>query len=129
MRKIDYENYSVIALSLQCHKHVTEKLFANQNAPASSLSEDDLQQMEGVVKINYSQEKINSGIDIISFLAETAVFASKGEARKMIQNGGVSINREKVSAADMQVSNSLLLHKKYLLVQKGKKNYYLIIAE
>lgn len=106
----------------------TEKLFANQTAPASSLSEDDLQMMEGVVKINYPADKLKSGVDIISFLAETAIFSSKGEARKMIQNGGISINREKISGTEISLTDSLLLHKKYLLVQKGKKNYYLIIA-
>jgi len=106
----------------------TEKLFANQTAPISSLSEDDLQMMEGVVKINYPLEKLNSGIDVITFLAETTIFPSKGEARKMVQNGGVSINREKVAGADAGINTSLLLHNKYLLVQKGKKNYYLVIA-
>lgn len=104
----------------------TEKLFANQSAPAESLSEDDLEGMEGVVKIDYDVTKVNSGIDVISFLTETNIFPSRGEARKMIQNGGVSLNREKVSNLQMIVDSSVLLHKKYLLVQKGKKNYYLV---
>jgi tyrosyl-tRNA synthetase len=102
----------------------TEKLFANQSATAESLSEEDLEGMEGVVKIDYDLSKLNS--DIISFLAETNIFSSKGEARKMIQNGGVSINRKKVSNFDFPVTENLLLHNKYLLVQKGKKNYYLV---
>jgi tyrosyl-tRNA synthetase len=50
---------------------------------------------------------------------------SKGEARKLIQGGGISINRKKVDSLDMTIDPSLLLHNKYLLVQKGKKNYYL----
>lgn len=104
----------------------TEKLFANQSAPAESLSEEDLEGMEGVVKIDYDITKLNSGIDVISFLTETNIFPSRGEARKMIQNGGVSLNREKVSNLQMIVDSSVLLHKKYLLVQKGKKNYYLV---
>ncbi len=104
----------------------TEKLFADQNAPAESLSTEDLQGMEGVVKINFAKEKIEAGIDIVSFLAETNVFPSKGEARKMVQGGGVSINRKKVEDIVLQVNSTLLLHNKYLLVQKGKKNYYLI---
>lgn len=102
----------------------TEKLFANQSAPAESLNEDDLKNMEGVVKINYTLPA--NGIDITSFLAETNVFSSKGEARKMIQNGGVSINRNKVDNLQMMIDASLLLHAKYLLIQKGKKNYYLV---
>jgi tyrosyl-tRNA synthetase len=97
----------------------TEKLFANQTAPAESLSEEDLESMEGVVKIDYVLP--GNGVDITSFLAETNIFPSKGEARKMVQNGGVSINRKKVAALDFTVASELLLHNKYLLVQKGKK--------
>jgi tyrosyl-tRNA synthetase len=104
----------------------TEKLFANQNANAESLSEDDLKNMEGIVKINYEVSKIDAGIDVISFLAEANIFPSKGEAKKMIQNGGVSINHKKVNGLDFVISHELLLHHKYLLVQKGKKNYYLV---
>jgi len=104
----------------------TEKLFANQNAPAESLSIADLEGMDGVMKMDLAKEKMASGIDVVSFLAECAVFPSKGEAKKMILGGGVSINRKKVESTDMKVDNSLLLHNKYLLVQKGKKNYYLI---
>ncbi|MFN5134061.1 MAG: S4 domain-containing protein, partial [Chitinophagaceae bacterium] len=63
------------------------------------------------------------------FLAETGIFPSKGEARKMIQGGGVSINRKKVEAIDMQINSSFLLHNRYLLVQRGKKNYYLISVQ
>lgn len=104
----------------------TQKLFANQNASAESLSIEDLVGMEGVIKSDFSKEKIGAGIDIVSFLAETNIFSSKGEARKMVQGGGVSINRKKVEDEKMKIENSLLLHDKYLLVQKGKKNYYLV---
>lgn len=104
----------------------TEKLFSNQNSPAESLSIGDLEQMEGVVKSDFLKAKINAGIDIVSFLAETKIFPSKGEARKMIQAGGVSINRKKIDNVQLMVDNSLLLHEKYLLVQKGRKNYYLV---
>jgi len=102
----------------------TEKLFVNQTAPAESLSEEDLESMEGVVKIEYALPA--NGVDITSFLAETTIFPSKGEARKMVQNGGVSINRKKITALDFAITSELLLHNKYLLVQKGKKNYYLV---
>jgi tyrosyl-tRNA synthetase len=106
----------------------TEKLFSNQNATAESLSKEDLEGMEGVVKSDFAKDKIESGIDIISFLAETNIFPSKGEARKMVQGGGVSINREKVENEKLKIESSLLLHDKYILVQKGKKNYYLVKA-
>ncbi len=102
----------------------TEKLFTNQNASAENLSVEDLENMEGIVKIDYTLSADN--IDIISFLTETNIFPSKGEAKKMILNGGVSINRKKISDAAFSIQISLLLHNKYLLVQKGKKNYYLV---
>ena len=106
----------------------TEKLFANQTAPAESLSVEDLEAMDGVVKFDFAADKLQEGIDVVSFLAEATIFPSKGEARKTVQGGGVSINRKKVEAIDMKIDSSLLLHSKYLLVQKGKKNYYLVSA-
>ena len=104
----------------------TEKLFTNTTAAAEDLSEMDLNNMEGIIKNNFAAATIKVGIAVIDFLVETAVFSSKGEARKMIQNGGLSINRKKVDNTDLRIDASLLLHKKYLLLQKGKKNYYLI---
>ncbi len=102
----------------------TEKIFSNQSAPAESLSEEDLQSMEGIQRFQYAASHL--GADIVSFLADTGIIASKGEARKLIQGGGVSINRKKVEDAKLSVDASLLLHGKYILVQKGKKNYYLV---
>jgi tyrosyl-tRNA synthetase len=67
----------------------TQKLFDAQNASVDSLSADDLENMEGVIKFEFPAEKIQAGIDIVSFLAETGSFPSKGEARKMIQSGVV----------------------------------------
>jgi tyrosyl-tRNA synthetase len=63
---------------------------------------------------------------VVSLMAETGVFPSKGEARKMILGGGVSVNKEKLADANAIMSKAHLLHGKYLLVQKGKKNFYLI---
>ncbi|HYK55473.1 MAG TPA: tyrosine--tRNA ligase, partial [Flavisolibacter sp.] len=63
----------------------TQKLFARQNAPAESLSEKDLEEMEGIVHVDFPTGKLQTGIDVISFLTETNIFPSKGEARKMIQ--------------------------------------------
>ena len=106
----------------------TQKLFANQTATAESLTVEDLEGMEGVIKSDFAKQKIGSGIDIVSLLTDADIFPSKGEARKMIQGGGVSINRKKVDSLQLIIDNSLLLHEKYLLVQKGRKNYYLIKA-
>ena len=104
----------------------TQKLFANQNAPAESLSVEDLEGMEGVIKVDFAKDKLAAGIDVVSFLAETSILSSKGEARKLVEGGGISINRKKAEGVKMTIDNSLLLHDKYILVQKGKKNYYLV---
>ena len=106
----------------------TDKLSAQQNASVDSLSADDLENMEGIVKLNYPAATFHSGVDVLSLLTQTGIFPSKGEARKMIQNGGVSINRKKVTDQQLMVGSDHLLHNKYLLVQRGRKNYFLIIA-
>jgi tyrosyl-tRNA synthetase len=104
----------------------TEKLFSNKNASAESLTEEDLNGMEGIVKVDFPSDKISAGVDVVSFLAETNIFPSKGEAKKMVQGGGVSINRRKIENVQMTVDNASLLHDKYILIQKGKKNYFLV---
>lgn len=104
----------------------TEKTFGKQNAPAESLTREDLEGMDGVTKFDYELAKVQTGVDVVTFLAETKIFPSKGEARKMVQGGGVSINRKKVEDAQSTVDSSLLLHGQYVLVQKGKKHFYLV---
>ncbi len=104
----------------------TQKLFSQHTAPAETLSVNDLENMEGVVKFDFPKEKISSGIDIVTLLAETGALSSKGEARKMVQNGGISINRNKINDVAHKINSADLLHDTYLLIQKGKKNYYLL---
>jgi len=104
----------------------TEKAFENLEAPAESLSIEDIEALNGLEKIDFSKEKINAGIDIVSFLAESGIFPSKGEARKTIQGGGIQVNRKKIDNIQHQINSSLLLHHKYILVKKGKKNNYLV---
>jgi tyrosyl-tRNA synthetase len=106
----------------------TDKLFSQQTLSVGELSEQDLEQMEGIIKIDISRSELKQGIDVVSFLANTQIFPSKGEARKMVQNGGISINRTKIDNLQLTLDDSLLLHQQYLLIQKGKKNYYLIKA-
>ena len=105
----------------------TLRVFDN-NIPAEELTTDDLLNMAGSNIFKYAGDKIKDGVDVVSFLAEAHVFSSKGEARKTIQGGGVSINRNKISDAAMILNQTHLLHKKYILVQKGKKNYLLVEA-
>ena len=104
----------------------TEKLFSNQDAPIESMSEADLESIDGVITMEYPADKVNAGVDIVSFLAETSIFPSKGEARKTLQGGGISINRKKIDDLQLAIDATFLLHDKYILVQKGKRNYYLV---
>ena len=104
-------------------------LFNNDTAGIlKGLNEDQLLQvLEGVPMIDIRKEVLLE-IDLITILAEAKIFQSKGEARKMIAGGGLLINKEKVPGEISVISTDQLLNGKYLLIQKGKKNYYLIIA-
>lgn len=117
--KEDYE-FAVKASSI---------LFSNDTAETlKQLSEEQLLQvMEGVPSVETGKDKLLND-DIVTLLTETKIFPSKGEARKMLTGGGVFINKEKVIKPDDKVNAANLLHDKYLLVQKGKKNYYLVKA-
>jgi len=85
---------------------------------------------EGVPQFSISLKELTDGINIIDLLTEKApVFPSKAELRRTIQGNGMNLNKEKVSTPDMTVSFNDLISGKYLLVQKGKKNYYILIAE
>jgi tyrosyl-tRNA synthetase len=108
----------------------TEILFGNATTEVlQSLSEDQLLQvMEGVPSVNVTFAQLEEGYDLVSLLADTQIFPSKGEARKMWQAGGLSINKEKITTEFTTVTTTQLLQGKYMLVQKGKKNYYLVIA-
>jgi tyrosyl-tRNA synthetase len=92
-----------------------------------SLNEKQLLEvMDGVPQVTGEKAQLTEGFDLLGFLAENKVFPSKGEARKMIQSGGFSINKEKIGA-DFALTSSHLLNDKYLLLQKGKSNYTLAI--
>lgn len=94
------------------------------------LSDTDMQSVfEGVPQIDLARTKLDAGIPLIDFLVEhTGIFPSKGEARKMLTGGGVSINKEKVEDMNLMVNTTNLIRDRYILAQKGKKNYYLIRA-
>jgi len=111
-------------------KKASTILFGNDTTDIlQTLSEEQLLQvMEGVPTIDVPKASIDSGYDLISFLAETAIFPSKGEARKMWQSGGVGINKQKAGAEKTALTNADLLQDKYVLIQKGKKNYFLVKA-
>ena len=85
---------------------------------------------EGVPTFEIEKADIEAGVKIADLLVEkAAVFPSKGELRKLAQQGGVSINKEKIADVYADASVDMLLNDKYILVQKGKKNYFLLIAK
>ena len=114
----DY-NAAVEASQILFGKGTTESL---KNLDEKML----LNVFEGVPQSNVPASVIQEGVNVVDFLAgETSIFSSKGEARRMLKDNGVSINKEKVKE-DYQVSAKDLLNGKYILVQKGKKKYYLV---
>ena len=109
----------------------SEILFGGATAEALRGIDEQtfLQVFEGVPRFEISRPLIEGGIGFLALCTEhAAVFPSKGEARKLIQGGGVSLNKRKIAAVDCMVGSADLLSGRYLLVQKGKKNYYLIVV-
>ena len=85
---------------------------------------------ENVESYEIPMEELKAGIGPLDLLAEkTNIFPSKGEARKMIQQNGLSLNKEKLTDPATPLTDAALLNGKYLLFQKGKKNYYLVVAK
>lgn len=107
-------------------------LFGNATSDAlKKLDEETLLSVfEGVPQFEVALSDIEAGVKAADLMTEkAAIFSSKGEMRKLAQGGGVSINKEKITEADGIINSSSLLNNKYILVQRGKKNYYLIIAK
>jgi len=107
-------------------------LFGNSTSDALKKIDEDtlLAVFEGVPQFEVSKEDMGAGIKAVDLLTEKApVFPSKGEMRKLVQSGGVSVNKEKLVQPDELITEESLLNSKYLLVQKGKKNYFLLIVK
>ncbi len=107
-------------------------LFGNSTSEAlKKLDEDTLLAVfEGVPQFTISKEELQKAPKAVDLLVDLApVFPSKGEMRKLVQSGGVSINKEKLASFDQPVDTSFLIGNQYILVQKGKKSYYLLIVK
>ena len=107
-------------------------LFSNKAQDILHKIDEDtlLSVFEGVPQFEVEKSVVEAGVPLVNLLTENAaVFASKGEMRKLTQGGGVLVNKEKVADPNMLIDSSHLLNGKYILAQKGKKNYYLIIAK
>ncbi|OKS87671.1 tyrosine--tRNA ligase [Mucilaginibacter polytrichastri] len=110
----------------------SEFLFGNIGIEfLNELNDEELKGLfEGVPHYTISTAELAEGINAVELLAtKTAVFPSKGEARKMIQAGGTAINKTKIASAEQVYTSAELINGKFLIAQKGKKNYFLIIAE
>lgn len=109
----------------------SEFLFGNGSLEFLMELEHDsvLEVFDGVPQFEISRDQLTSGINVLDFLAvSTQVFPSKGEARKMLQGGGVAINKEKINDIELLIDTSHLIKDKYVVAQRGKKNYFLIIV-
>jgi len=107
-------------------------LFGNATAEAlKNLDEETLLAVfDGVPQFEISRSDVAEGVKLMELLTDkAAVFPSKGELRKTIQASGLSINKEKIENQDTLMDNSFLLNNKYILAQKGKKNYFLLIVK
>ncbi len=113
----------------QTAAEASEILFGKGTADVlNKLSENDfLSVFEGVPTYEIDRQLIHKGTPAIVLLTEHApVFPSKGEMRRLVQNGGLSINKQKWTQPDAPVTSGFLIREKYILVQKGKKNYVLL---
>lgn len=106
----------------------SQVLFGNASVEVlQSLTEEELYKiMAGVPQFEVNAADLEAGKDVVSFLADTGIFPSKGEARKTIQGGGVSMNGKKIAGIDLVINNDAMAIGKNILFQKGKKNYFLV---
>ena len=106
----------------------TELLFSKDTLQIinqmSAVELDEI--LKGVPAVVVTKSDLESNVDLISFLSETTIFSSKGEARKMVLSGGVSLNKQKATDIASKVDLPLFINGKYLFVQKGKTNFYLV---
>jgi tyrosyl-tRNA synthetase len=133
LQKALAEDITIRVHSAEQLKHAqetTDILFGSSFDDFKRLSEKDIEDAFDESAIHrLSKTLVQDALDPVSLLGEkTSVYASKGEARKAIQGNGVSINKEKIGL-DRKITTSDLLHGKYLLAQKGKKQYYLIVLQ
>lgn len=118
------------AAALDMAIKTSEFLFGNGELSFLSAlkHEEVLDVFEGLPQFEISAAVLKEGISIVNLLTEhSSVFPSKGEAKKMIVGGGVSLNRQKITDAEQVISTESLVSNRYIVAQKGKKNYYLIV--
>ncbi len=102
----------------------------NTDQALSALDENQLLDiMDGVPQVNVEKKLLDTGLELLTYLAESGIYKSKGEARKALQAGAVSLNKIKVEQVEAHLTQEHLLNEKYILIQKGKKEFYLAVAQ
>lgn len=120
------------AKALEAAIEASNILFGKSTADALRKIDEEtlLQVFEGVPQFTVAKEKLKEGVKAVDLFTEDAqVFPSKGEMRKLVQSGGVMINKEKLNSFDEIIDSNYLISNKYILAQRGKKNYFLLIVE
>ena len=117
---------------VQLAEEASQMLFGQGTAELLSMLDEAtfMSVFEGVPKYEIERHALEAGIPLLDLLSvRTAVFPSKGEARRMVEGGGLSINKEKISDLNACITANHLINNKYMLVQKGKKNYSVVIVK
>jgi len=120
------------AAYVQAAEEASQMLFGQGTAESlAALDEDTFMSVfEGVPKYVIERSALEAGFPLLDFLSvRTEIFTSKGEARRMVEGGGLSINKEKVADTNTIVNAAGLINGKYMLVQKGKKNYSVVLVK
>ena len=106
-------------------------LFGNSTGEnLRSLAEKEILEIfEGVPSGNISRNSLNQGLNVVDLLADSGAVPSKAEAKRLLKQGGLKINKEKYEDPDGLLNNDFLLQEKFILIQKGKKNYHLVTVE
>jgi tyrosyl-tRNA synthetase len=113
-------------------EEASQMLFGQGTAESLAAMDEDtfMSVFDGVPQYELDRSEFETGVPLLDFLCgRTSIFSSKGEARRMTDGGGLSLNKEKVADLNVAVTASMLINGKYMLVQKGKKNYYVVIAK
>ncbi len=133
-RRLAQEVTTMVHSAADCEAAIEASQILFSNKAAETLHKIDektlLDIFEGVPTFTVDRADIDAGLRFADLLTEkAAVFPSKAEMRKLVQGGGFSVNKEKISDPQAQVSPAMLLNDRYIIVQKGKKQYFLLIVK
>ena len=120
------------AADVKIAEEASQMLFGQGTAESLAMLDEEtfLNVFEGVPQYEIDRLSLQAGIPLLDFLSvRTSIFPSKGEAKRMLEGGGLSVNKEKIIDINANITANQLINNKYMLVQKGKKNYFVVIAK